>query len=150
DNVAAYVAATGLSQGGWRDLQSSDLANVYADLGWRGDRGEVHVGAIYANDRLNGPGTSPVQLLAVDPQGQFTAPNLITNNYTRVNFTGNFQFTDKISMQGNAYYDYLLQKVYNGNVPDLAPCPGDAAFLCAAETPGGFATGRDGQPISNF
>jgi outer membrane receptor protein involved in Fe transport len=150
-NVAAYLAATGLSERGWRDLQSSNVANFYADLGWRGDKGELHLNVIYdPNNRLNGPGTSPVQLLAVDPAAQFTAPNLVTNNYTQVNFTGNFQITDKISLQGNTYYDYLLQKVYNGNVPNLAPCPGDAAFLCAAEGLGGFATGRNGQPIPNF
>jgi iron complex outermembrane recepter protein len=147
-DIASYVAASGLNEGGWRDLQSSDLANFYADLGWRGDRGEVHVDAIYADDRLNGPGTSPVQLLAVDPAAQFTAPNLITNNYTEVNLTGNYQISEKISLQGNAYYDYLLQKVYNGNVPDLTPCPGDPVFLC--ESPGVFATGRNGEPIPNF
>src|SRR6516165_10682141 len=113
DNVAAYVAASGLSEGGWRDLQSSDLANFFADLGWRGDRGEVHLNAIYADTRLNGPGTAPVQLLAADPAAQFTAPNLITNNYTQVNLNGNYQISDKVSLQGNAYYEYFLQKVYN-------------------------------------
>src|SRR5713101_4584801 len=39
DNFAAYFAATGLSEGGWRQLQSSDLTNFYADLGWRGNHG---------------------------------------------------------------------------------------------------------------
>ena len=66
-NVAAYAAASGLHEGGWRDLQSSDIGNFYGDLGWRGERGEVHVNVTAADDRLNGPGTSPVQLLAVDP-----------------------------------------------------------------------------------
>ena len=85
DNVAAYVAATGLHEGGWRDLQSSNLGNFYGDLGWRGDRGEVHVNVTAAQTRLNGPGTSPVELLAVAPSAQFTAPNLITNQYAQVN-----------------------------------------------------------------
>ena len=58
-DTAAYLAVTGLHEGGWRDLQSSDLGNLYGDIGWRGDRGEVHVNVIAANTRLNGPGTSP-------------------------------------------------------------------------------------------
>jgi outer membrane receptor protein involved in Fe transport len=149
DGVAAYVAASGVSEGGWRDLQSSDLANFYADLGWRGNRGEVHLNAIYADDRLNGPGTTPVQLLAVDPSAQFTAPNLITNNYTQVNLNGSYQISDKISLQGNAYYEYFLQKIYNANVPSWAPCPSpEAGFLC--EMPGVFLTGRNGEPIPSF
>jgi outer membrane receptor protein involved in Fe transport len=149
DGVAFYGAASGVSEGGWRDDQSSDLANFYADLGWRGERGEVHLNAIYADDRLNGPGTSPVQLLAADPSAQFTAPNLLTNNYTQVNLTGNYRISDKISLQGNAYYTYFLQKIYNANVPSWGPCPSpEAAFLC--EMPGVLLTGHNGQPIPSF
>jgi iron complex outermembrane recepter protein len=148
DGVAAYVAATGLHEGGWRDLQSSDIANLYADLGWRGDRGEVHVNAIYADNRLNGPGTSPVQLLAVDPAAQFTAPNLITNNYTQVNLNAKDELSNNLSLQFNAYYDYLLQKVYNGNVPSWAPCPIRTQFLC--ESPGILLRDISGEPIPSF
>ncbi len=41
-NTAVYVAASGLHQDGWRDLQSSGIENFYGDVGWRGDTGEVH------------------------------------------------------------------------------------------------------------
>ena len=147
-NVATYVAASGLHEGGWRDLQSSDLGNFYGDLGWQGERGEVHVNLTAAQTRLNGPGTSPVQLLAVDPAAQFTAPNLITNKYTQLNVSGAYDVSDRTSVQANLYYDYLLQKVYNGNVPDVAPCDDGSGFLC--EMPGLFATDRDGNPIPDF
>jgi outer membrane receptor protein involved in Fe transport len=148
DNVAAYVAATGLHEGGWRDLQSSNLGNFYGDLGWRGNRGEVHINVTAAQTRLNGPGTSPVDLLAVAPSAQFTAPNLITNKYTQVNLTGSYDITDTTSLQGLAYYTYLLQKVYNGNVPNLSPCNDGSGFLCQA--PGVFGTDRNGNPIPDF
>ena len=147
-NAAAYVAATGLHEGGWRDLQSSNLGNFYGDLGWRGNGGEVHVNVTAAQTRLNGPGTSPVQLLAVDPAAQFTAPNLITNKYAQVNLTGSYDINDTTSLQGLAYYTYLLQKVYNGNVPDLSPCNDGSGFLC--EAPGVFGTDRNGNPIPDF
>ncbi len=41
-NTAVYVAASGLHQDGWRDLQSSDIENFYGDIGWRGNTGELH------------------------------------------------------------------------------------------------------------
>ena len=147
-DTAAYLAVTGVHEGGWRDLQSSNLGNLYGDIGWRGDRGEVHVNVIAANTRLNGPGTSPVQLLAVDPAAQFTAPNLITNSYTQVNLTSSYQISDNTSLQGNLYSEYLLQKVANGNVPNATPCDDDTGFLCV--NPGVFATGRNGAPITDF
>ncbi|MGA8758277.1 MAG: TonB-dependent receptor [Stellaceae bacterium] len=147
-DTAAYLAMTGVHEGGWRDLQSSNLGNLYGDIGWRGDRGEVHVNVIAANTRLNGPGTSPVQLLAVDPAAQFTAPNLITNSYTQVNLTSSYHISNSTSLQGNLYSEYLLQKVTNGNVPNATPCDDDTGFLCVS--PGVFATGRDGAPIPDF
>jgi iron complex outermembrane recepter protein len=147
-NVAGYVAASGLHEGGWRDLQSSDLGNFFGDLGWRGNRGEVHVNLTAAQTRLNGPGTSPVELLAADPAAQFTAPNLITNNYIQVNMTGAYEISDTTSLQGNVYYDYFLQKVANGNVPDVTPCNDGSGFLC--ESSGVFATDRAGNPIPDF
>jgi iron complex outermembrane recepter protein len=148
DNVAAYVAATGLHEGGWRDLQSSNLGNFYGDLGWRGYGGEVHISVTAAQTRLNGPGTSPVELLGVDPSAQFTAPNLITNKYTQVNLTGSYDITDTTSLQGLAYYTYFLQKVYNGNVPNLSPCNDGSGLLC--EGPGVVGTDINGQSIPDF
>src|SRR6516164_8178980 len=149
DNVAAYVAATGLHEGGWRDLQSSNLGNFYGDLGWRGYGGEVHINVTAAQTRLNGPGTSPVELLAVAPSAQFTAPNLITNQYAQVNLTGSYDINDTTSLQGLAYYTYFQQKVVNGNVPNAAPCtdPDQAGFLCVDDV---FATGLTGNPIPDF
>ena len=123
-------------------------ATFYGDLGWGGNRGEVHINVTAAQTRLNGPGTSPVELLAVDPSAQFTAPNLIANKYTQVNLTGSYAVDDTTSLQRLAYYTYLLQKVYNGNILDLSPCNDRSGFLCAA--PGVFGTDRNGNPIPDF
>jgi outer membrane receptor protein involved in Fe transport len=147
-NVAAYVAATGLHEGGWRDLQSSNLGNFYGDLGWRGNRGEVHVNVNAAQTRLNGPGSSPVELLAVDPSAQFTAPNLITNRYTQVNLNGTYEINDTTSLQGLAYHTYFQQKVINGNIPTLSPCNDGSGLLC--EAPGVVGTDLNGNPIPDF
>src|SRR5215831_19193831 len=87
-SLSAYLAGTVLHQDGWRDLQSSDLQNTYGDIGWRGSKSEVHLNFTYAHSDLNGPGTSPVQLLAVNPAAQFTAPNFISNNYAAVSLNG--------------------------------------------------------------
>ena len=65
DGRSFYVAGNALHQTGWRDLQSSEIQNVYADVGWRGQASEIHANITFAHSILNGPGTSPVELLAV-------------------------------------------------------------------------------------
>ncbi len=149
-DVAAYVAASGLHEGGWRDLQSSNIRNFYGDIGWRGNRGEVHLNVTAADNTLNGPGTSPIELLSVNPSAQFTAPNLIKNKYTQVNLSASYDITDTTSLQGLVYYTYFLQKVVNGNVPVASPCDdaNQAGFLCVADDV--FAIDRAGNPISDF
>ena len=148
-NVAAYAAAYALQETGWLDQQSSQLRNFYGDLGWRGTGGEVHVNVVGADNRLNQPGPSPVQLLAVDPSAIFTSPNLVTNNYDQVTLSGNYIISDQTSLQGNAYYNYFVQKVYNGDISDFAPCTDPAGFLCEIDN-GAVATNRAGNPISDF
>ena len=55
--------------------------NFYGDYGSRRDGVEIHLDLTLANSVINGPGTSPVELLAADPAAQFTAPNAIGNRY---------------------------------------------------------------------
>jgi iron complex outermembrane recepter protein len=134
-NTSAYVAASGLHQGGWRDQQSSDLESFYGDIGWRGDKGELHFNALMANSVLNGPGTSPIELLAVDPSAQFTAPNRISNRYAQISLSGNLELSDTVSLQAVTYYNYFLQRVTNGNAPNDVPCDDGSGLLCSDSGP---------------
>lgn len=147
-DVAVYVAGSLRHEGGWRDLQSSDLYNIVGDLGWRGDRAELHLTLLEADTVLNGPGTSPVQLLAADPSAQFTAPNLIDNSNAMASLAGSYDVSDATSLQAVLYTDYFRQSVLNGNATDVAPCGDGSGVLCAE--PGSIATGRDGAALPDF
>ncbi len=145
---SVYVAGNVLHQGGWRDLQSTDLQNFYGDAGWRGDRAEVHLNLTLAHSLLNGPGTSPVELLAADPAAQFTAPNQITNQYAAVSLSGSFEVNANTSVQALAYYRYFLQRVFNGNAPNDTPCDDGSGLLCSS--PGMPNTTLGGGAIPDF
>ena len=155
-NVATYVAGTVLHQGGWRDLQSTEIQNIYGDVGWRSDRAELHLNVTAAHSILNGPGTSPVELLSVDPAAQFTAPNQIANQYAAVSLSGSVDVTDTTSIQALAYYRYFLQRVTNGNAPNDTPCNDGTGLLCNDGVPsttlgGGFITDfLNGGPYSEL
>jgi iron complex outermembrane recepter protein len=146
-NASTYVAGSVLHQGGWRDLQSTDLQNIFGDVGWRSDRAELHLNITAAHSVLNGPGSSPVQLLAVDPSAQFTAPNQVNNQYASLSLNGTVDITDTTSVQALVYYRYFLQRVTNGNAPNDAPCTDGSGLLCFD---GGFSTTLGGAFIPNF
>ena len=148
DNTAVYVAAAGLHANGWRDFQSSGLKQFYGDIGWRSERAELHLNVDLAQTTLNGPGTTPVQLLAADRAAQFTGPNEISNDYGRVTLSGTDQVTDTTSVQGLVYYDNLVQRVNNGNGAPLVACGGGSPYLC--EDTGAVATDTAGNPIPAF
>ncbi len=146
-DTAIYLAASTLHQGGWRDLQSSEIQNLYGDLGWRKARAEVHLNLSLAQSTLNGPGSSPVELLAVDPAAQFTAPNAIKNGYAAVSLAGRFALDDHTTLQALAYGQDFRQNVVNGNAPNDAPCDDGSGVLCSDSGP---STTFGGRPIPAF
>ncbi|HEY1858613.1 TonB-dependent receptor [Acidocella sp.] len=151
-NIATYIDVGETHEGGWRDLQSSDIQNFYGDFGWRGSDSEFHINLTLANSVLAGPGTVPVQILDADPSAQFTGPNAIADRYLKVETTYNDQLTKDTSLQLVGYYDYLLERLTNGNGPNDLPCgPGpDEAYLCQGGPGNPVSTTLGGAPIPNF
>ncbi|HSZ93262.1 MAG TPA: TonB-dependent receptor [Acetobacteraceae bacterium] len=148
-NTAVYIAASGLTENGWRDDQSQALKQLYADIGWRGERAEVHLNIDLAQTTLEAPGSTPVQWLAVDPRTQFTGPSPVNNAYALISLNADVQLSDTTSVQAVTYYDYFLQRVGNGNVADFGPCNTVSGFLCEAGTDV-LATDRNANPIPAF
>jgi outer membrane receptor protein involved in Fe transport len=142
-----YLALSGVHQDGWRDRQASDIHSLYGDLGWRHERGEVHLALRLAESDLNGPGSSPVELLAVAPAAQFTAPNTIKNGSAAVSLAVRYALSDATTLQAIAHGDYFRQAVVNGNAPGDTPCDDGSGLLCSDTGP---STTHGGQPIPAF
>ncbi len=147
-NQALYIAGSVVHQDGWRDLQSTDIQNVFGDFGVKTNGVEMHFDLSAANSVINGPGTAPVQLLAVDSQAQFTAPNGIDNRTIQAAFRINIEVSDVLSVQAQAYYDYFQQHVVNGNSPNDTPCDDGSNLLC--QGPGMLSTTRHGAAIPAY
>ena len=127
---AFYVAGSVIHQDGWRDLQSTDIENVFADYGLKRDGAEMHFDLTAANSVINGPGTAPVELLAVDSRAQFTAPNGIDNRSIQAALRTDIAINDVLSVQAQAYFDYFQQHVVNGNSANDTPCDDGSNLLC--------------------
>jgi outer membrane receptor protein involved in Fe transport len=148
-DTAAYIAGSALTENGWRQFSPSSERQIYGDLGWRGNRGELHLNFLGADNTLTGNGTSPVQLLAVDRSAVFTHPDETRNKYGRIALSGSFDVTDNTSLQAVVYYQNLSQRTRNGDATDLEPCeaPENAGLMCSEDE---VATDRNGNPIPDF
>ena len=147
-NTAAYIAGTALNDDGWRDHSPSQLRQIYGDVGYRGDKAEVHVNLVGAINNLTGNGTSPVELLAASRSAVFTYPDETRNKYLRLTTTGSYEVSDRISLQATAYYSNLAQRTRNGDAADVETCDSNRGVLCINDGPA--LTGRDGSAVPNF
>jgi outer membrane receptor protein involved in Fe transport len=148
NNTSAYVAGTLMHENGWRDFSPSTLRQIYADVGWRSERAELHMNIIGADNDLIGNGTTPVDLLSVSRSAIFTHPDQTTNKYVRVGLSGTYAINDDTSLQVNAYYSNLSQRTLNGDAAEVEPCDSNEGILCQDD--GLPLTARAGGFIPNF
>lgn len=144
---ALYVAGTAITDSGWREHSPGRLGQVYADMGWRSGRGEVHLSLTGADSDLTGNGSSPVELLAADRAAVFTYPDNTKNLYGEAVLNGSYRLSDEVTVQGNAYLSGLRQRTLNGDASDADVCDNDPAFLCLDDD---SLTDLSGNPIPNF
>ena len=148
-DVAAYVAGSGLEEDGWRRRSPSRLRRIYGDLGWRGERGEVHLSLFGASNHLTGNGTAPVELLAADRSAVFTYPDSTRNSFGQITLSGTYRLSDAWSVQGNLYYRNLSQRTENADVSEAEACEDAPGFLCLDDD-GPVLTDRARDPIRDF
>jgi iron complex outermembrane receptor protein len=149
DNVSFYVAGQAARDEGWRYQSPSEIARIYADLGWKGDRTELHVIAAAARSKLGVIGPTPIELIDRDYRSIFTWPQTTRNEMSLFSLNGKHDITDTWSIQGNTYVRLFQQKHVDGNDADVERCSGQAAnplfnTLCVEDD------GFPNQPKVNF
>jgi len=146
----AYVAGEALNEDGWRDFSPSELRRMYADLGAKGERLELHVAFTGASNRFGAIGPAPVELLNQRRENVYTTPQTYRNNLSFVTVTGSYQATDTLALQSNFYWRAFRQHVNNGNTSDVQAC--DAAVapgtLCL-DDPTTILFATTGSPVAD-
>jgi iron complex outermembrane receptor protein len=140
-NVAAYLAADGLSEDGWRDDSPSRVARFYGDLGWRDAVSELHLVASAASNHFGVVGPTPVELLASDYRSVFTWPQTTDNDMQLLALNGSRTLSDAWSIQGNLYGRHFKQAHVDGNGGDFEQCSPDSSF------PSALCLEADGFPL---
>ena len=147
--TAAYLAADVVHDAGFRQTQASRLSRVYADLGWRNARAELHLGVIAADNAIGNPGATPVQALNYDIASIFSGPNTVYNKYIAARATARYALNGDTALDALAYFADLSQRLPNGVTQELAACPGQPGILCNAGT-SDVVTTRGGAAVPDF
>jgi iron complex outermembrane receptor protein len=128
DDVALYVAAQGLHETGWRQHSSSELARLYADLGWRRDGNEIHLVLAGASNSFGVVASTPVELLARDWSSTYTWPQTTLHQNMLAALNGKFALAENWTLQSNVYLRSFRQSHLDGNGADIERCSNASSF----------------------
>jgi outer membrane receptor protein involved in Fe transport len=148
DAWAVYAVGDATHDDGYRRTSESDLYRFYADLGWRRDDAEAHLGLTAAHNRLGNPGATPIEALAADRAAIFTAPNTVDNKYYAADLAGSLRLGASGTLEGLAYYHRLDQAVPNGITEQVSACDDGSNNLCNDD--GSVVTTTGGVPVHDF
>jgi len=107
---------------GWRDLSDSDAINFYGGLSWRSTLSSLNLNVQHGDSELLGNGAIPIELLPVDREAIFTAPDRTENDLIMISLDGTHAITDNIKLSGNAFYRENKTDSFNGDGSEFETC----------------------------
>ena len=122
DNLAWYGNVQYFDEEGWRDVSPSNAANFYGSLGWRNDLSSLNLNGQYGTSDLTGNGAIPFELLAIDRDAIFTAPDITENKLYMLSLDGTHRVRDEITLSGNIFYRRNETDSFNGDASEFLVC----------------------------
>ncbi len=117
-----YVGMNWFEEDGWRELSNSDSLNLYGSAGWRGAHSVLNLNLQHGGSDLYGNGPLPAELLAIDRETVFTAPDITENDMYMISMDGSHEFSDTLSVSGTAYYRRNETDSFNGDGTEMLLC----------------------------
>ena len=122
EDIAWYGNVHYFDENGWRDASPSDAVNLYGSLGWRGDATSLNVNSQYGRSDLVGNGAVPVELLRIERDAIFTAPDITGNEMAMLTLDGSRKLSGGVLLSGNAFYRRNETDSFNGDSSDFTLC----------------------------
>jgi outer membrane receptor protein involved in Fe transport len=115
-----YATADRLTDDGWRDASPTEATQLFGKFGWRHGANDVSVTAAYADTDLTGNGLQEQRFLERDYASVYTKPDNTQNRSGLLSLGVHHEFTDRLSLSGNAYYREIRSAGLNGDINDGA------------------------------
>ncbi len=143
DNGANYFFAGNLfKEDGWRDKSETDVLQLFAKLGWKGDKDDFNISFAGADNELNGNGYAPQTFLRnFGYESVYTQPDITKNKLGFVTGQYNHWFSDNLAFNSVGYYRNTRSSSYNPDVNNEFDAVG-ASSTCDGIN--GVAAGNNG------
>ncbi len=128
DNWGLYFAAESLHDNGYRYFGGTHVNRGYADLGYRAEGNELHLAFTGGRTNLGVAGTTPEELVDLNPSAVFTTPQTTQNTVGMVQLNGKFDVTNTLTVNTVGYLRSFDQAHVDGNISNFVSCGG--ATLC--------------------
>ena len=115
-----YATANRLTDDGWRDASPTDATQLFGKFGWRHGANDLSVTGAYADTDLSGNGLQEQRFLDRDYASVYTRPDTTQNRSGLLSLGLRHEFTDRLSLSGNAYYREIRSSTLNGDINDGA------------------------------
>jgi len=147
-DLAGYLALEAAHDDGWRTASPSTIRRLYGDVGYKGEKAELHLNLTAADNAFGAAASAPWQLIQHDRSAVFTTPQNDHNEMAMVSLQGKYRAAPTLSLDGQLYLRRLDQHHVDGNGTDAQACAANAGLLCFGDgsTP---ANGTDGQQLIN-
>lgn len=150
--VSYFGALQYRDEDGWRDFSPSRLVNGYADVGYDGERGGIHLKFVGADTNLTGNGVAPVELLAARHASVFSWPDNSQTRYSRISLHPWLKLGEGTRFEATLYRQRLRTRSLNGDVADIEGCEDKPGLLCletAGDDEESILTDPTGSPIAD-
>ena len=142
-----YVTANHFQEHGWREYSPSKATQAFGHLGWSDGADALALNGSLADTNLTGNGLQDMRLLASDYASVYTVPDNTKNRAYALTLSGHHDFTDTLTLAGNAYYRHIRTIGFNGDINDDSL--GESLYQpSAAEQRALTAAGYTGFPTS--
>jgi outer membrane receptor protein involved in Fe transport len=121
-DLAYYTNVQYFEEDGWRDLSDSDSLNFYGSVGWRNEASALNLNGQYGDSFLTGNGATPIELMELERDAVFTAPDITEHDMYMFSIDGSHDFSDAIRFSGNAFFRRNESDSFNGDASEFAEC----------------------------
>ena len=117
-----YINAQRFYERGWRDLSKSWTETLYASLDWETETSKLGLNFHRGLSSLTGNGPLPVELLAMDRETYFTAPDITDNDLVMWILKGDHWLNDDMHLSANLFRRDNDTNSFNGDAAEEEEC----------------------------
>ena len=102
-NVDWYFAGNIFQDAGWRPYSPTSVNQGFGKVGWENEQTDLDLSFTYANNNMQGVGSTPQSALQQNWSSIYTSPDDSQNILYFVTLKGSHKLTDALQLSGNAY-----------------------------------------------